>query len=554
TQDNGKFYLMNMTGKETLITQYLGYKPDTLQLHGQKELVIRLVPASSRLSEVTIVNTGYQKLDKEHATGAYAKPDMQVFQNRSSTMDVVARLDGLVPGVTVISGPTGSGSNQFGTGSNQKSVIRGKSSITLLSEPLYVINGVQVPNLSNINPNDIADITVLKDAAAAAIYGVKAANGVIVITTKSGKKGEKVHINYSGYINFQGKPRPKDGYYLNSSQLIQAEKEIFDPVTYPWSTFASTGTTPNELIMYNQYRGLISAAQANKSLDSLSHIDNRQQVKDLFYRNAFTTNHTVSASAGSDIYTIYSSLSYTDNHSNTPGEVNNAYRININQTITPASWLTIGLATSLNNTLSSTQHPVTVSPSFLPYQLFEDPNGNPLTINYIQGLSDARRADYQARSRINLDYIPLDEANEGYNRNNLLNVNNTANIGVKFWKGLSFQGTYGYQKSAVNAEGYVDHTSYDLRKELLNFTVAPDAQTQPVYYLPTTGGKYTTRDSNSQNWTVRNQLVFNTSLRGGKDKLNIQAGQEAMESSDHEHKHTERIRRCIKDLYPVRLC
>lgn len=531
TTDNGRFFLDNMTGRETLITQYLGYKADTLELHGQKELVIRMVPASSRLSEVTIVNTGYQKLDKQRATGAYGKPDMDIFENRSATMDVVARLDGLVAGVTVIPAGQGAGANRYGTGSNQQSIIRGRSSVSIPPEPLYVVNGIQTPNLSNINPNDIADIVVLKDAAAAAIYGAKAANGVIVITTKSGKKNEKVHVNYSGYISFQGKPRPKDGYYLNSSQLIQAEKEIFDPVTYPWSSFDYSGTTPNEVIMYNQYRGLISAAQANKSLDSLSHIDNRQQVKDLFYRNAFTTNHTVSASAGSNIYTVYSSLSYTDNHSNTPGEVNNSYRLSLNQTITPAKWLTIGLVTSLNNTISSNKNPVSVGAGFLPYQLFEDPGGNPLKLNYIQGYSDARRADYQARSRFNLDYIPLNEINTGYGNNNLLNVSNTANVGVKFWKGLSFQGTYGYQKTAGTSTRYLDHTSYDMRRELLNFTVAPDAQTVPIYYLPATGGKYTTNDTNSQNWTVRNQLVYNTALRGGKDNLNIQAGQEASETS-----------------------
>src|SRR5690606_6572894 len=115
-----------------------------------------------------------------------------------------------------------------------------------------------------------------------------------------------------------------------------------------------------------------SEAQADKSLDSLSRINNRSQINDLLYRNSYTTNNTVSASGGSRSYALYTSLSHIQNHSVTPGEVNNTYQLSLNQSVTPASWLTIGLNTGLTNNISKTKTPISVGAGFLPYQLFAD--------------------------------------------------------------------------------------------------------------------------------------------------------------------------------------
>jgi TonB-linked SusC/RagA family outer membrane protein len=531
--EDGRFELSDMNGNETLITTYLGYKTDTLRLRGQRNVTIKMQPAVSALAEVAIeINTGYQKISKDRVSGSYGKPDMALFERRVGTTDIVSRLDGLVAGVSVVAGPMGTGGNIYQTASDQKSLIRGKSTINLVSEPLYVVDGVQMPTLMNLNPNDVADITVLKDAAAATIYGVKAANGVIVITTKSGKKDGRIRIDYNGYLTLSGKPRYKKDYYLNSAQYIQAAKEIFDPVTNPYSSVSYNSLPPHDVILYNQFRGLISDAQAAKSLDSLSKLDNRDQINDLFYRNAFTTNHSLSAAAGNSFYSIYSSLSYTNNHSNTPGESNNNYLLNLNQSFTPAKWINIGLNTSLSNTHSSKKSPITVGSAFLPYQLFQDANGDPIQMNYMNQLSPERKKDYEARSRVNLDYVPLEEIEKGYGKGNLYNINTSANVEVKFWKGFSYQGTYGYRKSSGTIEDYRDHTSMDMRSELIRFTLANTPADVPVYLLPEYGGRFTTRETNSQNWTLRNQLVFNTALRGGRDRMNVQVGQEAMENSD----------------------
>src|SRR5690606_29171692 len=152
------------------------------------------------------------------------------------------------------------------------------------------------------NPQDVEDITVLKDATAASIWGARAANGVIVITTKRGKANEKIKVQYDAFVNFQGKPDLDYIPVLTSQQFIQTTREIYTDEYFslnPWASASaytntsSTGLAPHEVILYNQYRGIISSDQANKSLDSLASINNHQQIKDLFYRNASIMNHTV---------------------------------------------------------------------------------------------------------------------------------------------------------------------------------------------------------------------------------------------------------------------
>jgi TonB-linked SusC/RagA family outer membrane protein len=529
TNERGIYFIQDPPSSGTLLVSYIGYKTDTSAISGRNEINVRLSRISMNLQAVVIVNTGYQKLNKERATGSFGKPDMKVFSERASTTDVVSRMEGLVPGMAVTPGFKGTQPNRYGTGSTQQSFIRGKSTALLQTDPIYVVNGVQVENLSMVNTDDIADISVLKDASAAAIWGARAANGVIVITTKSGRAGKKVKFNYAGFITSQGKPDFGYARYMNSSQYIQAARETFDPAAYMWSSLSNAIIAPHEQILYNQSRGLITTAQANNSLDSLAGIDNRQQIKDLWYRSAFITNQTLSASGGSDTYNFYTSLSYLKNYSGQVGASDNTYRLTLNQTINPTKAIRLSINTLLSNSVTGAKRPISAGPSFLPYQLFRDANGNNLNLDYIQGLSDATRTDYQRRSRINLDYSPLDDLNAGYTKSNLLTLNTTADLGIKLWKGLSFNGTYGYQKSPGTSSMYDDATSYAMRKELLNFTVARTPASAPVYYLPTTGGKFARGLNDNYNWTVRNQLMYNTHLRENRDELNIQAGQEGQE-------------------------
>jgi TonB-linked SusC/RagA family outer membrane protein len=526
---NGLFTIYANDGEEVGVT-FVGYSDFRFTAHKNTSFIeVTLHHSLAQMGEV-VVQTGYQTLSKERATGSFAKPDMQVFADRTGSMDVVSRLDGQVAGLTVINGPLGTNVNNNGSGmpQPQEAIIRGTSSEELATTPLYVLNGVAVTDFSSINIDDIADITVLKDAAAAAIWGARAANGVIVLTTKSGARNQKIKVSYSGFVNFQGKPDFTYMHEMNSKQYIQSAEETFDPVKYSWASLYKKYVAPHEVILYNQYMGLISAAQAAASLDSLSAINNQQQIKDLWYRNAITTNHTVSASGGGGVYSFYSSLAYTDTHDNKPGDVNNTYRFNFDQEFNPNRNIKISLNSSLAEVVTSAKNPISAGPNFLPYQLFEDARGNSISMPYVQGGTQAEQSSYQSQSGINLNYNPLDEFNAGNRHHNTLSANVTANASIKLWKGLSFQGTYGYLTSPGTATSYDDIAEYQIRKQVLMLTVATPGSA-PAYYFPDYGGTYQTANYNQQNWTVRNQLVYNYSGRGGNDLLTLQGGQDANE-------------------------
>jgi TonB-linked SusC/RagA family outer membrane protein len=534
TGKDGSFVLPVSPGS-IIIVSFVGFASRELTIEqamstAAEGLLIKMQRSNVALADVTIISTGYQRLSKERATGSFSKPDMQVFKDRAGTMDITARLEGLVPGLAVTAGPLGTvNASRLAPGASQKALIRGTSSVSLNTNPLYVLNGMPVANISAISPDDIEDITVLKDAVASAIWGARAANGVIVINTKSGKKNQPMKVSYSGFVNFQGKPDFDYMPALSSRQYIETARSLFNASQWPYASLAYNLIAPHEQILYDQASGLISAEQANRRLDSLSAIDNKGQIRDLWYRPAITNNHTISVSGGSNRYTYYGSLSYTNVRDNRPENKNQQFRLNFNQDYTLNDALKVSVRTGITQLNARTANNIAVNNQFIPYQLFRNETGNGLNMNWLQGYSSALRADYQTRSRINLDFNPWNERNAASAVTNQLTVNVTGDVNLRIYKGLSFAGTYGYQTSPGSNRNMQDHEMYVVRKEIADFTVAPTAGSTPVYYIPATGSKLAISNFNQRAWTSRNQLVYSSTMRNGQDRLNVQVGQEARE-------------------------
>ena len=536
TDPLGVFVLPNVEEKAVIRISYTGYKP--IQIKALRDLgIVQLQVEINELNIVNIVvNTGYQSISKERSAGSYAKPDMKIVAERTGSMNILQRLDGQVPGLII---------NSASQSRNPIS-IRGLTTIGLQTgsgeyagtnrNPLYVVDGIPIDDLSSINPQDVADITVLKDATAASIWGSRAANGVIVITSKKGSPGEKIKVQYDGFINLMGKPDLDYNPVLTSKQFIETVKEIMNDDYFQYNDWkqasgftnnAGSGLAPHEVIMYNKYRGIITADQANNSLDSLASINNLQQIEDLWYRNAFLTNHTLSLTAGGRMYSVYGSLAYTNNTSPRPGDKNNSYKINLRQDFNFNKWLQAYLITDVTNTVASIKRNISIDNRFYPYQLFKDEQGNNLSMPYMGILSDSTRLDFQAKSRVNLNYNPLDEFNYGYTKSDNLLNRVTAGVKITLPKGFRFEGVYGYIKGNTKTTSYDDASSYLVRSELVSFTVAPTANSTPVYHLPETGGMFQVRNSNQRNWTIRNQLIYDMSWNNRVHQLTILAGQEA---------------------------
>ncbi len=191
TNIDGEFTLNGVDANATLVASYVGYKTQEVKLNGRSVVEIRMAEDVSLLEDVVVV--GYGTMDKKEVTSTVAHISSEDFL-ASSSLDPTMMIQGKVPGVSI----TNTG---VGDPNNQASIqIRGVSSRSAGLGPLIVIDGVPGGNLTNLNPNDIASFDILKDGAAAAIYGTRGSNGVIVVTTKKGSRDGAVHTSYIGSV------------------------------------------------------------------------------------------------------------------------------------------------------------------------------------------------------------------------------------------------------------------------------------------------------------------------------------------------------------------
>ncbi len=217
TSVDGKFTVSVPDKQAVLVISFIGYQPQEVTVGEQTNLAIKLLAENSKLNEVVVVGYGTQR--KKDITGAVSVVKADAFESRP-IVSAAAGLQGQAAGVTVTapSGKPGAGLNVS---------IRGNTSLNASNNPLFVVDGVIVPNIDFLNPNDIESFSVLKDASSAAIYGASGANGVVLVTTKKGTNQSKVFVNaYTGMSNFAKKVD-----VLNTAQYkdLLTELGITDP-------------------------------------------------------------------------------------------------------------------------------------------------------------------------------------------------------------------------------------------------------------------------------------------------------------------------------------
>ncbi len=261
TTDAGGNFTMSVPGNATIVITYVGYQKQEVSASGNTNFQVTMLPAENTMNEVVVV--GYNSQKKGAITGAVASVNMADLDKRR-VPDVAQLLQGQVAGVQVSqsTGAPGDGINI---------TIRGVGTIGSSSDPLFIVDGLPTTSISFINPADIQSMTVLKDAAAAAIYGARAAGGVIVIVTKSGIKGKSnLEVNYfNGIQKVANLPT-----LLNSTQYMNKIEES-------WNNSGYSGTNPYT---------------AEKSRNDLANTD---WLKELFVAGR-SQNLQVSASGGSD--------------------------------------------------------------------------------------------------------------------------------------------------------------------------------------------------------------------------------------------------------------
>lgn len=324
TDKDGSFRLEVEKGT-VLVFKMVGYSARELRVSASSTLAVALKTEPADLNEVVVIGYGTQK--KVNMTGAVSTVKMSEVTESRPVTSLSASLQGLAPGLTSNQGNARPG------GDGASLLIRGRGTLNNAS-PLVIVDGVE-SNMNDLNPQDVETISVLKDASSAAIYGSRAANGVILITTKKGARGA-FKTSYNGYLSAQKATR-----LVETVNDFATHMELYNESAGNTSP-GSTGPFPQEQI------DLWKANRNNPDPYLYPNTDWR----DLFTKNALSQNHNLSISGGSDKVKMFTSFGYLNN----PGIIDNtgfrrySGRINLEAKVKP--YLTLGVLA--NGTLSNT--------------------------------------------------------------------------------------------------------------------------------------------------------------------------------------------------------
>lgn len=310
TDLDGKFQIPNVKKGSTITISYIGYATQNIVWNGSP-IKVTLKEDNALLEEVVVVGYGTQK--KVNLTGSVASVSADEIKDRVQT-NVLSAVQGTVPGVTVISRP----------GSTPSINFRGRGNLGT-SEPLYVIDGAisDATFFSNLDPNSIESISFLKDAASSAIYGSRAAYGVVLVTTKQGKK-EKMNVSYSGYVAWSNPTYKPE--YVNSAQYA----ELYNEALYNSNPSLGKyqGYTEEEIKLF-----------ANGSQPDLyPNTDWNDLILD---KNVISTQHSLNISGGSEKVRYFLGLGYLYKDNMIPNQNSDRYNLDLTLNSDVTKWLSI---------------------------------------------------------------------------------------------------------------------------------------------------------------------------------------------------------------------
>jgi len=535
----GDIFLDDMIGDEILVTSYIGYKSDTLRLHGERTITIRMRAAASNLTEVDIVSTGYQQLNKERATGSFGIVTAKEL-DQFPVVSVLERLQGLVPGVN-ISTKTTAGKSRNGT-INIRGISTLVSSYTKVStDPLLVIDGFpSQQSITNgafdfINPDDIQQITFLKDAAAASIWGIQAANGVIVITTKKGIRNSKPVFNFSTTFGTSKRPRANYGKMMSMTDYIAVEKELIDKGILRDPVLTTTGILPEnnsqaQAIIFSAKRGEITDVQRDQQLAALAKNDNSDQVSNLLLQPPTTRQYNLSLSGGGINSSYFISGYFYNEDRSYKSNTNRGYSLKASNVSSLANGhVTVTSDLSVGNTRDKINGAAVRAMSIFsgglrPYDMLEDNSGNKIYYDVTTVPLIAR--NLESKGYLPFRYSPIDELDYSntLNTSNNINLNLAVNGKITSWLGVNVSGNIG--RTYSENEIYWEPDSYEARM-MVNKGTSLSSTGARIYGLPI-GGKLSLGNSLGRTYSLRGQVDVHKNWEN-KHELNILIGNEIRE-------------------------
>lgn len=514
TNKNGEFAYTSDIAKGKVNIHHLSYEDTVINLAGPNKYIEIPLIKNNRMIEEVQINTGYQSLPKERSTGSFTTISREKLQQQVG-MNILDRISPVANGVL----------SDHSNGLSGQLMVRGLSTIRGERTPLIVVDNFPYEgDISNINPQDVADITVLKDAAASSIWGARAGNGVIVITTKKGTYSMPLSLDIS--LSSRVKLKPDLAYIkqMNTSDFIDVEEMLFD-ANYYNSRINSVGKpalSPVVELLLARKNGEIDGNIFNEEIAKLRENDVHKDFDKYVYRHALENQFHTAINGGNENFAWKGSIGY-DRSLTTLGEKSdrlitrwsNKIKIIPSLEFTSDIQYTKRFISSgrlgLGNILFSGN-------DLYPYASLIGDNGRSLSIAQLRK-SYTREAE--AKGLLPWEYYPLEDSKYDFVKNSTDDVLLSSGLKWSIMKGLNFEVKYQYERQVSSILN--DHTidSYFTRNLINRYTEIEDGKI--VYNIPK-GGILDRTGSALNSHNVRGQI--NYSLGWGENELNILGGSE----------------------------
>lgn len=524
TKADGTFSI-DINLKEVLTFSSVGFEVKELTITPALNIYpvqIQLVATFAEMSNVGVISTGYQVVRKENSTGATSTVSSKELEKRY-TPNIIDNLEGRIPGLVNYKGVT---------------TIRGISSLSATTSVLIVVDGLPFESpVANLNPYDIESVTVLKDAAATAIYGARASNGIIVITTKKAKS-KGTSVSFSSDITRTDKVDNSYG-FMTPAQQVDIESDFFNYnyVTAPGAasnisaakTSITNGSpiTPVQYAWYQYAQNLITKSDLESQLTGFKQNDFRKQYRKYALLNQLLQQYDLAVRTNGNKFQSSLVLNFKTDNSGIIHAYNRQFNLFYKGTYQVASWMDInfGVNTILSNIKASNSSFATSSSYISPYIPLVNADG---THNYYT------TADYNSYNTLtdvtpqlhsmkvnHLDELAMDAQKTRTNNSRLY-----VNVPMKILPGLTINPQFQYEYNTSTVSAYSEAESFIMRylKNIYTSRTGTAPNYAYTYLLPTSGGKLATTQIQGNYWTARGQMDYNREF--GKHAISVIAGTE----------------------------
>lgn len=470
TDERGEFRLSFAGDHAEIEITSIGYEPVRIAVGAKtKTIDVLLKESMTEIAEVEI-STGYQALPRERLTGAFSHIDNETFNHQVGT-DILSRLEAVANGLTV----------DKGTSIGERIHIRGINTLTHgMMGPLVVVDNFPYDgDINNINPNDVEGITILKDAAAASIWGARAANGVIVITTKKGSFNQPITVDFNSNVRVGNKPDLSYIRQMSSSDFIDVEQMLFERNYYnnQINSVNRPALSPVvELLIRRQDATPAEIAEIDRAIDQLRGHDIRDDFHQYMYRHSLDQQYSLNLRGGGERL-AWTASAGADNNMDYLGAKYQRYNIRLQNTYKPFERLSLTSSILYTHTANVTGKPgyggVGRGNQYIyPYARFVDDDGRSIPID-----KDVRSSWAETVGNDGLldwKYYPLDDYRHVSNRVSVDDI--LLNLGVNYTilPGLDVDLKYLFERQNANGRNVSGSESYEARDMVNRFSQLDD--------------------------------------------------------------------------------